>query len=308
MFDKIFYINLAHRTDRDKNVKEQIKKLYPDSQRMNNILEKIDGVYGNKLDIPNLSSDLITKEGKNDAMNNLSAVYIPLTKGAIGCALSHRKAYQKIIDDNLNSALILEDDIAIDPQFMNKITQILQNCPNDYDVLFLGYHRWSILYLQKNINNLISQSSAVFGLFGYIVSNKGARKLMNIFPITKQIDSEMSSYFREPEIKTISDFIDYKTYGKYLNLIPKKENNNFTINAYIVNPNHRLIFSDESNTSTRFGTDIQIRELFNGVYRQNEFSKNESSCITSYNSHDTLINIICMLLIASIVYLIVISI
>jgi glycosyl transferase family 25 len=301
MFDKIFYINLAHRTDRDKNVKEQIKKIYPDSQKMNNILEKIDGVYGNKLDIPNLSSDLITNEGKSDAMNNSSALHIPLTKGAIGCALSHRKAYQKIIDDNLNSALILEDDITIDPQFMKKITQILQNCPNDYDVLFLGYHKWSILYLQKNINNLISQSSAVFGLFGYIVSNKGARKLMNIFPITKQIDSEISSYFREPEIKTLSDFIENKTYGRYLNLIPKNENKNFTVNAYIVNPNHRLIFSDESDTSTRFGTDIQIRESFNDVYKQNKFS-------TSHNSNNTLINIICMLLIASIVYLIVISI
>lgn len=314
MFDKIFYINLAHRTDRDKNVREQVKKIFPDEKKMNDILERIDGVYGNKLDIPNLPSDLITDEGKKEAVSKILPLYTPLTKGAIGCALSHRKAYKKIIDDNLNSALILEDDITIDPQFMEKIRTILEKCPSDYDILFLGYHKGSLFYLQGKINDSISKSSMVYGLFGYIVTNKGARKLMNIFPITKQIDTEISLHFREPVAKNLSEFINDKIYSKYI--IPKESKKHkstyystseselisidktseekggedkFIINAYIVNPYHRLIFSDESNAATRFGTDIQVREPFDNI--------NENK--------DTLINIVCMLLIASIVYLIV---
>ena len=37
-----------------------------------------------------------------------------LTAGEIGCALSHLKAYRRIVDENLDYACILEDDLCID--------------------------------------------------------------------------------------------------------------------------------------------------------------------------------------------------
>ena len=39
-----------------------------------------------------------------------------LRRGEIGCFLSHRKAWQAIVDQNLDAALILEDDVTFDPQ------------------------------------------------------------------------------------------------------------------------------------------------------------------------------------------------
>jgi GR25 family glycosyltransferase involved in LPS biosynthesis len=39
----------------------------------------------------------------------------PLGRGEIGCFLSHRKAWQTIIDNQLDAALILEDDVTFDP-------------------------------------------------------------------------------------------------------------------------------------------------------------------------------------------------
>ena len=78
MFDKIFYINLAHSTDRNENVINEIKKI-----KMLDNLERIDAVNGNKLEYKNIPSSLITDVGKFNAMDNTQRVYIPLTKGGM---------------------------------------------------------------------------------------------------------------------------------------------------------------------------------------------------------------------------------
>ena len=40
-----------------------------------------------------------------------------MTKGEIGCALSHLKIYQKTVDEDIPYALILEDDTLFDTEF-----------------------------------------------------------------------------------------------------------------------------------------------------------------------------------------------
>lgn len=224
MFDDIIYINLEHRKDREKNVLTQLKKI------KNSKIHKINAIYGNKLVMENISEKLINKKGKDDAFNNNLPVGIPLTKGAIGCALSHREAYIYIIKNNLNAALIIEDDITIDDNFMEKINELNDNKPNTYDIIYLGYHNATNKYIYINYDKF-SKAYIVYGLFGYIVTYIGAQKLLDIFPINKQIDTEISLHFDK-------------------------------INAFIVNPNNRIIFSEESNIYSKFGTDIQIREKF----------------------------------------------
>lgn len=271
--NKILYINLKHRTDRNDNVKRQLSELYPNNK--NNFYERIDAVNGAKLDINNISPNLITDKGKQDALDKELPVYLPLTRGAIGCALSHHKVYKKIVDENIPITLILEDDITIDPEFNEKIDEILDKCPDDFDILFLGYHNATLIYLQRDqINDTINKSAMVFGLFGYIVTNKGAQKLLNIFPITKQIDTEISYNIYHDK----NDKLETTTYVPEniihsFNLGRKKKpitNETLALKAYIINPFKQLIFSDESSTTSRFGTDIQIRENFNNVFCFNE--------------------------------------
>ena len=221
---KIFYINLAHRTDRRDNV---IKEL--DRFKLNKQTERFNAVYGKNLDIENIPDCIISKKGKKDALDNNLRVYVPLTKGGIGVALSHMALYKKIIEENLDYALILEDDITLVEDFVEQFNTIVYHCPKDLDMLFLGYHNSSIKYITKDLNEYICKSNKVFGLFGYIVSNKGAQKLLSIFPITEQIDSEIS-------------------------------NNMSIFNCYLVVPDNRIILSDESSIYSKFGTDIQVRD------------------------------------------------
>lgn len=247
---KIFYINLDRRPDRNKNVLwliNELNKLSPNFNSENSDesgcagqsinlydipVERISAVDGSKLNLDLISNQIITKEGIYDAKNKKQRVYVPLTPGAIGCALSHKEAWQKIIDENLDNALILEDDIRFDKNFKTKLEQYAHYFPKEYDIIFLGYHPSSFKHLHKNeYNEYIIKTNQVYGLFGYIVSNRGAYKLMEIFPITKQIDTEIHKNFH-------------------------------TIDAYLLKPKNRIIFSDPSENAKQFGTDIQTREGF----------------------------------------------
>jgi hypothetical protein len=100
--------------------------------------------------------------------------------------------------------------------------------PDSYDIIFLGYHPSSIKYIYGNVNYTFVKSDKVFGLFGYIVSYNGAKKLLDIFPIDEQIDTEI-----------------HKNFNK--------------IDAYLVDPKKRIIISDPSEYAKEFGTDIQKR-------------------------------------------------
>lgn len=224
---QIFYINLPHRKDRKKNVIQQVTKV----DRLED-LERVDGVYGDKINIKNMSSSLVTKQGKRQATAKNIRVYVPLTVGAIGCALSHRKVYQKIIDQDLDYALILEDDITLDKNFNTKFEEIMRNAPSDFDVIYLGYHNSSLKNI-KPYSKHFSIPDRVYGLFGYVVTRQAAEKLLKVFPITRQIDSD------------ISDRLNSNKPGN--------------IRAYITQKRYRIIVSDESDESSRFGTDIQHR-------------------------------------------------
>jgi GR25 family glycosyltransferase involved in LPS biosynthesis len=234
LFDKIFYINLDRRPDRDANVKKISRTLtsVPVAKGTLNLsMIRVPAVDGSKLNLATISRDIIQDSGIQDALNRNQKVYVPLTPGAIGCAMSHRAVWKTIVDKNIPRALILEDDIKIDPLFHQKLETYKKYWPENYDMIFLGYHPSTYRssdYLVP-INELFIKTNKVYGLFGYIVSWRGAQKLLNIFPIKLQIDTEIHKNFH-------------------------------TIDAYLVKPNHRIIFSDPSENSKEFGTDIQKRE------------------------------------------------
>jgi glycosyl transferase family 25 len=61
----------------------------------------------------------------------------PLNRGEIGCALSHFKVYQKIIDENLPYALIFEDDACIDKSFLKIYHKLSKKTPKSFSWEYL---------------------------------------------------------------------------------------------------------------------------------------------------------------------------
>ena len=98
---KCFIIHLHRAAKRKKNVQTIISKLKLET-------EVIDAVDGNKLTFDEISKYLSKK--------NLYRPNYPfkINNGEIGCFLSHRTVWKKIVDEKLDFALIFEDDIQID--------------------------------------------------------------------------------------------------------------------------------------------------------------------------------------------------
>jgi GR25 family glycosyltransferase involved in LPS biosynthesis len=100
---KIFVITLENSIDRQKSIKLQFQKI-------NFPFEFIYGIDGKKLSKAELNQyydDAIAKKycGRS------------LELGEIGCAISHRLVYKKMIDENIDRAIILEDDALLENDF-----------------------------------------------------------------------------------------------------------------------------------------------------------------------------------------------
>lgn len=60
------------------------------------------------------------------------------TPSTIGCALSHMKVWDTVVAQDLDMAVVMEDDVKLVPGFAAKLRAILADMPADCDVLLLG--------------------------------------------------------------------------------------------------------------------------------------------------------------------------
>ena len=148
-----------------------------------------------------------------------------LSYGEIGCSLSHRKIYKKIINENISQALILEDDI----EFNEDLIFILKKIslfPKNWEVILLGHHthfsrivdtRYNLWSKKINIYKnyfVLRPSELGYGTYGYVVNTVGAKKLLNQTErIMKPIDhytgddSINNLYIINPSIIKINDYM-----------------------------------------------------------------------------------------------------
>ncbi|HTB32181.1 MAG TPA: glycosyltransferase family 25 protein, partial [Bacteroidia bacterium] len=121
-----------------------------------------------------------------------------LTNGAIGCALSHYKAYEYIIENNLKYAFILEDD-AVMPENTGQILQEIENKILDNEIILLYYASFSPCKLSTvGKVNLTKKESLVYPIditqtitaTAYIITNKAAKNMLDMIkPIRVAADS-----------------------------------------------------------------------------------------------------------------------
>ncbi|MFC3123082.1 glycosyltransferase family 25 protein [Agaribacter flavus] len=111
---------------------------------------------------------------------NLREYYKPLTPGEIGCYLSHRKAWQSIVDRRLPYALILEDDFNIQTDLSVVDHFLSLDCSFDYIKLSNYQNRERKVKIVKSIGKgcVVRFSKIPAGTCAQIVSYEGAKKLL----------------------------------------------------------------------------------------------------------------------------------
>lgn len=215
----IYYINMDKNLDRRKRIEEDLFSIQAQSKR-------IRGFNGYK--IQNTNHDIV------DGIEFFNS-YSSLTRGEIGCLLSHLITIQTAWDNGDAIALVCEDDVSFFTcQFVPSLNKVVQNVPTD----------WGILQLyagsQKNCKNKVVQyipRQDEWSCSCYFISRKGMKQILSVV----KKNNNPNQFHIVPKIQTVEEKIphrgeaDYYLYG--------------LATTYVVSPN--LLFPDNiSNTST----------------------------------------------------------
>ena len=117
-------------------------------------------------------------------------------KSAIGCGISHMNTWKMFLETNDQYAIIFEDDVILEDNFMEKLKLCLEEVPEDYDILYLGCtgcdndQKINIIKLKANllfaqtfdpyqqVTENVAIPSVAFATHAYVVSRKGATNLL----------------------------------------------------------------------------------------------------------------------------------
>ena len=101
--------------------------------------------------------------------------------------MGHKRCWEKIIKENLENILILEDGIIFDEDIFN---DNINKYNKNYDIIFVNKE------MKRNGNMLYG-----YGLQGYILSKNGAKKLLNLCrTMTIPIDLQIRNLCNEKKI------------------------------------------------------------------------------------------------------------
>ncbi|KAM4747557.1 procollagen galactosyltransferase 1 [Rhinophrynus dorsalis] len=179
--DEIFLINLKHREDRRKRMKRTLYELQIDYKLS-------DAVYGkvmNETEVTAMGIKMLP--GYKDPYHGR-----PLTRGEMGCFLSHYNIWKEISERSLSISAVFEDDLRFEIYFKRRLQNLLDDMEKaelDWDLIYLGRKRMQVEEPEepvRGVRNLVVADYSYWTL-GYLISLRGARKLLNAEPLGKML-------------------------------------------------------------------------------------------------------------------------
>ena len=107
----IFYINLDNRVDRQDNIIQQMSNL-------NLVAQRVSASVGKDLSVEEKSFI--------DYDKFLCLMKRTITDGEIGCALSHHRIWNYVLENDIDYALVMEDDVIFD----KRLVEVISDCQN----------------------------------------------------------------------------------------------------------------------------------------------------------------------------------
>lgn len=128
-FDKIYVLTVGATEERINTLKIRLEGLN---------FEIFEGTDGRKY-LPQIES--LNKFPKEFFIENKidSQRFNILSKGQLGCSLSHIEIYKKIVKSSYNRTLILEDDAFIEKKDYCAFDKLIEKLPANWELLYLGY-------------------------------------------------------------------------------------------------------------------------------------------------------------------------
>jgi len=193
----VYLINLATKKDRLDNFIDAYKRTDLFSVKS---FERVNAINGRELDL----TRYLSKEGLRDIhmieQRGYRIKHNQLTRGAVGCYLSHMNIYKMIRDRPEPFGIVFEDDIKFGKRDVyRRLRLAMARIPDDWDILLLG----CVCHVCKSHVDY-KELEHFFLLHAYVVRKSGAVKILNeleFMPIRQQIDSELSVMAINKKIK-----------------------------------------------------------------------------------------------------------
>lgn len=154
--------------------------------------------------------------------------------GDIGLWISNINLFNKMIKENLDNILLLEDDTILSNNFLNIFNNVMEEIPKSYDFISLVFPSSSVGMYKEDaeigLKNICSAKYNHFSTIAMMWSNKGANtiiKLLNengiIYPIDIQIydhflkNNMLEGYSIKPNVEQVV-FHDWNRYASTIDL------------------------------------------------------------------------------------------
>jgi GR25 family glycosyltransferase involved in LPS biosynthesis len=188
---KQYVINLKRRTDR-------LQYFYDNYPFDKNNVEVVYGFDGKNLD----------QEDK-DEVNIFNKLSNSLMAGEKGCFISHLRIYKDIVDKNIPFAVVMEDDGIFCENFKDKINQIIDEMPNNCQILYFGgrfepYFKMEPGTFESISNNIVShfqkrwenrsQRNHDRTTSGYIISYNLAKFFLELYNANVNLDMAIDNW------------------------------------------------------------------------------------------------------------------
>lgn len=180
-FDEVFLINLKRRKDR----RERMLHTLHEQEISCKIIAAVDGKALNVSEIEAMGIAMLP--GYQDPYHGR-----PLTKGELGCFLSHYNIWKEIVERGLETSLVFEDDLRFEVFFKRRLQNLMHEIQTqglDWDLIYIGRKRMQVEHPERavpNVHNLVEADYSYWTL-GYAISLQGARKLLDAQPLSKML-------------------------------------------------------------------------------------------------------------------------
>ena len=168
---KIFIINLEHQKEKRQFMQEQLDRLGLEA-------EFIAAVNGKSM-----SADQL-REAVYDYENCC------LTPGEVGCASSHIGIYKIMVDQNIENAIILEDDAILSEKLSTSFNEITKSLPSEASCCLLTEPEvYNKKIYSPTSHGSIHQMLRGYGTYGYVINLSAAKNLLSkASPIKSEAD------------------------------------------------------------------------------------------------------------------------
>jgi GR25 family glycosyltransferase involved in LPS biosynthesis len=215
---RIYVLNLDRQPDRWRLVSRELGRLTDRSGKpLNAIARRFSAIDARYLDgqpstgviqpYYSLSDQLFVQPTPLLAMEiDAKAWHIPMTPQEIAVSLSHFEVWKLIAAGDRSYTLVLEDDVYFRRGFTKALDRIWAGLiarPGDaaFDILYLSYAEAGVKANRIQVSDeLTKPTSGLWQLSGYVLSRRGAQKLLDLLPVRGPVDLWINHQFKDLEV------------------------------------------------------------------------------------------------------------